>query len=161
MNTTARWRILGASLGALATLAFLGWTATWRDAFTFPLLYPQIMLILLVALFAAAAAQVLANARQGLVKPLETAPGAVPRPTSMVLASMALIVGYVVSWNQLGHLPATLIFIPALLLLLGERRPVLVAALALATAAVIYPVFYRLLRVPLPRGNLFESWFWY
>ena len=68
--------------------------------------------------------------------------------------SIALYLAYILAWNVTGYLTATFVFLVLLLCLLGERKPLVVAGIPLATVAVLYIVFYRLVVVPFPQGAI-------
>jgi hypothetical protein len=70
------------------------------------------------------------------------------------LGLFLLVVGFIAALPYLGFTLTVLAFMVGALLLLGERRPGVVAALALTVAAVGYLLFIVFLRARLPRGPI-------
>ena len=71
------------------------------------------------------------------------------------LRALALLGGLVLSAGLLspaGFRLTALVFTAALLVVLGARRPLAIAAFALASSIGLFHVFYHWLKVPLPVG---------
>lgn len=66
-----------------------------------------------------------------------------------------LTVGFVISINFLGFLTSTLIYLLIFLIILKERRPLLIVATSLLAPLVIFLFFVKLMGIPLPEGLLF------
>jgi len=62
---------------------------------------------------------------------------------------------YIFSMTRVGFLPSTFIFSLVFLRFVGEKRPLVLAAIPVAIVGSILLVFTRLLVVPLPRGTGF------
>jgi putative tricarboxylic transport membrane protein len=161
------------SLGILA-LCGLGWLAAdslppgLRVDPLGPAYYPRFVLLSLAALAVAllvASLRDLRRERDGLSEALAdpsaaigespdetwtTAPISYPR----MLAVLALSFGYVLAMTSLGYLASSVLYVVALLLLFGIRRPLAIAATAFGLPAVLYGLFGWLLGVPLPGGVL-------
>lgn len=73
-----------------------------------------------------------------------------------VLVTAALLAGYVLAFERLGFVAATMIYLPLQARILGSRRLVRDAIVAVALTMVAYAVFDRVLDVKLPAGEWFE-----
>lgn len=76
-------------------------------------------------------------------------------PRSLLLRRVGLfvlVIGFIAALPYLGFTLTVLAFMVATLLLLGERRPGVVAALSVTVAAAGYLLFIVFLRARLPRG---------
>lgn len=71
-----------------------------------------------------------------------------------VAATLAGLVLYALAFERLGFLIASSAFVAFLLVLYGERRWLVVLAVAAGAAGATYSVFARALGVPLPPGLL-------
>jgi putative tricarboxylic transport membrane protein len=69
-------------------------------------------------------------------------------------ATLAGLVLYAVTFERLGFLIASAAFVAFVLILYGERRWLVVLAIAVGAAGATYYVFARWLGVPLPPGLL-------
>lgn len=72
----------------------------------------------------------------------------------LILASFGLFALYTVLMPLVGYLVVTTLYAAAMQRLLGRRRPLGIAAVALGTAVGTWLVFERYLYVLLPRGTL-------
>ncbi|MBI2204888.1 MAG: tripartite tricarboxylate transporter TctB family protein [Candidatus Rokubacteria bacterium] len=79
---------------------------------------------------------------------------AIPGGATRVVATLAGLAAYALVFERLGFLVSSSVFVAVLLLLYGERRWVVVLALAAGAAGATYAVFARWLGVPLPPGIL-------
>lgn len=70
------------------------------------------------------------------------------------VAVVGAVIGYFALWNVLGYLVSTVLFVAAVAVLLGERKPWVVGALALGLSGAVYVTFGLVLQVPLPHGVL-------
>lgn len=72
---------------------------------------------------------------------------------------LKLVLGFVILWayvygmTRVGFVPSTFLFSLVFLRFVGERRPLMLAAIPVTILVAILGVFTRLLVVPLPRGN--------
>ena len=76
--------------------------------------------------------------------------GRILRPTLLIAASLLLVIS--IDW--LGYLVAFSVFVVAVLLAMGVRAPLRVAAIAISTMVLVHVVFIEILDQPLPRGLL-------
>ena len=75
-----------------------------------------------------------------------------------MIGTIGLVFVYLYLIRFMGFISSTLVFSFFYLVLLKERRPLLLAIAPLALVAVIYLIFTQLLVVPLPRGvGIFHS----
>jgi putative tricarboxylic transport membrane protein len=72
----------------------------------------------------------------------------------LVLLALAALAAYAASLPVLGFILATVPFLAILMVLFGERRPVVVVVSAIAVAAALYVVFRYGFGIFLPRGPL-------
>jgi len=72
-----------------------------------------------------------------------------------LLLGFLLLFLYIYSMPTIGFLPSTLLFSIVFLRFVGEKRPLVLAAIPLVIVGSILMVFTRLLVVPLPRGTGF------
>lgn len=81
---------------------------------------------------------------------------ALPRGGSAlrVVVTAVLLFGYALVLDLLGFVLTTLLFLVALLLLVGIRRPVLLAVVPLGVSLGLFFVFRFFLEVPLPVSGL-------
>ncbi|PWG16715.1 hypothetical protein DFK10_10360 [Salibaculum griseiflavum] len=113
-------------------------------------LYPRLLAGVLLALLAL---QVVSDVRSG-PEAAGAEPAAAPdRPGQMAYAALGMV-AYVLLLPVLGFLLATPVFVLALLLTLGDRNPVTLAALPLGVTLGCLAVFQGLFNVNLPRGLL-------
>jgi Tripartite tricarboxylate transporter TctB family len=163
-------RILLSGMGTLFAVLF-ALTLGYPNSLHYPLLYPQLLIIATAALFyllavrdgrasrghpaTNAAAQSAADA--GAVASGPTPPAAsYPLGLLRFLATAALAVLYVATWETAGYFLDTFLFTVILLIVLGERKLVFIAGLPALLTAVVYVVFFRLLYLPLPLGPFEE-----
>jgi putative tricarboxylic transport membrane protein len=118
-----------------------------------PGFYPAIVLSLMAAASALLVLQDLMKRRPTVVAGAGDAP---PRNYRLVVIAFAIVGAYVVLLPLVGFRIATVLFVGALQAALGRPRTarqwVVLAAIALGTAAVSYFIFERYLLVLLPRG---------
>jgi putative tricarboxylic transport membrane protein len=118
-----------------------------------PGFYPAIVLSFMAAASALLVVQDVMKHRA----PAEAAVGDAPRRNyGLVVIAFAIVGGYVALLPLLGFRVATVLFVAALQAALDRpksaRQWVVLAAIALGTAAVSYIIFERYLLVLLPRG---------
>ncbi|SKA23967.1 tripartite tricarboxylate transporter TctB family protein [Consotaella salsifontis] len=77
-----------------------------------------------------------------------------PVRTSYVAALVALVFATIMTW--LGFIIGAVLFIPAIMLLMGERRPLLIVGATVAIVAVIWFVFVNFFNITLPVAVFFE-----
>ena len=118
-----------------------------------PGFYPAIVLSFMAA---ASALLVVQDVLQQRVRAPAEASAAPPRNYRLVVIAFAIVGAYVVLLPLLGFRVATVLFVGALQAALDRpksaRQWVVLAAIALGTAAVSYFIFERYLLVLLPRG---------
>jgi hypothetical protein len=66
-----------------------------------------------------------------------------------------LTVGYVVLIGALGFLISTSVFLACFLIMVRERRPLLVVAVSVLVPLVVFIFFVKTMGIPLPEGTLF------
>jgi len=149
-------RRINLTLLILASFGMLAWSLTRPGSLHYPLAYPQTLLLLIGGLFATLLVQDLRAApqRQALRTGLPAENNGSPVALARFFATVALTLVYVLVWDSLGYFPSTLLFILALLLILGERRWPVVVGIPVVLTVLIYLVFYRFLLLPLPMGPL-------
>jgi hypothetical protein len=113
----------------------------------FPVLVSAALLILAAALCLEGLAQI---RREKEAPPRGEAPLCAQGKQKPVLLTLVLSAAYYGLLRLIGFIPATVLFLGALLYLLGERRHWLVALVAVASALGIYAVFGLALGVMLP-----------
>ena len=118
-----------------------------------PGFYPAIVLSFMAAASALLVLQDLMKRRPAATAGAGDAP---PRNYRLVVIAFAIVGAYVVLLPLVGFRVATVLFVGALQAALGRPRTarqwVVLAAIALGTAAVSYFIFERYLLVLLPRG---------
>ena len=72
------------------------------------------------------------------------------RPTLLIAASLLLVLAI----DRLGYVISFSLFVVAVLLAMGVRAPLRVAAIAISTMVLVHVVFIEILDQPLPRGLL-------
>jgi hypothetical protein len=72
------------------------------------------------------------------------------------LAIVGLSVVYSLVWNILGFILTSVVFLVLAMLVLGEKRPLVLSLYSVGIVTVIYLIFRAWLEVPLPRLGL---WF--
>ena len=159
-------RILLSGMGTLF-VALFALTLRYPNSLHYPLLYPQVLMVAVAALFyllavrdgrargghPAANAATQGTADAGAVASGSTPPAAsYPLGLLRFLATAALAVLYVATWEWAGYFLDTFLFTAILLIVLGERKLVFIAGLPALLTAVVYVVFFRLLYLPLPLG---------
>lgn len=143
--------------GGIGLIALVYMIAAWRlprfaltttvvDAHVFPLTLGGILLLLSLLYFLQARR---VAPKSGTEKPLLDG---VNRPVLFQLVGANLL--YALILSALGYLVSTILFIASALLILGQRRWGLVAALSVGFAGITYFLFAYLLQVPLARGIL-------
>ena len=128
----------------------------------------QYMMVLIVPVLALAAAVILQSlfegwrrAREGRLQAgapdepdaTRKAPadrGRFLRPTLLIAASLLLVLA--IDW--LGYVVSFSLFVVLVLLAMGVRAPLRVAAIAISTMVLVHVVFIEILDQPLPRGLL-------
>lgn len=146
--------LLGATLLVLAILVFVGVVNFKNTAENYralpPSFFPNILVGVMVVLSLALLVRGWRNAPSPIFKQ------SVKRSNVLrVVGLMALLVVFIVLLQYVGFAISSFLFVLSLQLVLGERRPVRLFALAISVTLVMYVVFVLLLRVPLPRGLLF------
>jgi hypothetical protein len=111
-----------------------------------------VVTVVILALSAALLIQALAMERDPPAVRHDKAPGTRDRRLAVFL--LLVVLAYIVLVPILGFILATIPFFAVLMVMFGERRPLLVAIGALAMTAVLYGLFRHGFGVFLPRGLL-------
>lgn len=77
------------------------------------------------------------------------------KPYKYVIATILIIVIYILIMERLGYIPSTVIVLFAMMLLYGGRRWILLAVLAVAFPLFIYYFSLKVMYVLFPSGQLF------
>ncbi len=72
-----------------------------------------------------------------------------------VFLIFVIMIAYAVIMNYFGFVPATLLFVIATMLAMGERRPVWIGLTTVGITGFIYVVFTVIMGVILPQGKFF------
>lgn len=136
--------LLALALGVYSLYGFL--TARVQTAWILsPWLFPLLLALLALPLSAALIREGRRELRSGV--PAEAKPvSELGNPAILVLLSAA----YLILLGLIGFLPATALFLAALIGLLGERRWWMIAAVAVLTPLLLYAVFALGLGLRLP-----------
>lgn len=144
------------SLGFGAGFSALFLATLWMPgSLTYPTDYPQFMLAGIAVLFFAAAG-LAAREAEAATEPAREADAA-PGGGWALAASILLCIAYVASWTYIGFYVATPIFIALQLWALGQRRPLILIVVPVATTLLVWGVFSWLLSMSFPAGVLFGS----
>lgn len=140
--------LLGVALAVYSLVSF--YTATVQTAwimspYLFPLLLAVFAVLLSVSLFAEGSHEV-KEARQAAEPPAKAAPLAVKK----VLFVVALGVIYYLLISVIHFVPASVLFLAALIWYLGERKYIKIALISVIMPLVLYVLFAKLLNVRLP-----------
>jgi len=100
------------------------------------------------------------RADEGFLAPAEGTPdeGAHPASALRAASAMGATVAYILLLVPLGYLLATPIFVAMALVVMKERRPLVVGTTAILWTICSYVIFAQFLSVRLPLGP-FEEWF--
>lgn len=71
-----------------------------------------------------------------------------------VLTGIAIMLVFCVILNFFGFMIASAFMIPAIMILMGERRPFMLIGVTVGVLVFIYVVFAILLNLPLPSGSV-------
>lgn len=114
--------------------------------------FPELIAIIMMVCAALLVVRALFFAGRS-ARPEEPVP---PVTGRMVVAIIGTIV-YAVAVGLVGFVTASLVFVPALSMALGMRRPLVIGVTTIAFVLLIHAVFERIFHVFLPRDLLF---FW-
>ena len=139
--------LLGVALGAYSLISF--YTARvqtkWiMSPYLFPLLLSAFAVLLSVSLFAEGRYEV-SRDRDG-----ETPAKSAPLSYKNVLIVVLMGVAYYVLISLIHFIPASMVFLAAMIWFLGERRWWMIAAVAIAMPLILYALFGLGLNVRLP-----------
>ena len=137
----------GLALGAYGLIGFRN-APVQTKWFLSPYLFPLLLSVLAVLLAASLLGEGLGELRRGRTGEIPEK-GAAPE-VNKVLTVLLMSAAYDALLGLIGFLPATLIFLAALLYALGERRPRLIAAVSLLTPLLLYALFGLALGLNLP-----------
>lgn len=139
--------LLGLALGVYSLVGFF--TAPVHTAWILsPYLFPLLLAVFAVLLSAALFAEGRSEAEKSRAEAAAAKHAA--RGLKQLLAVALTGILYCALLAPLGFIPSTVLFLAALLWLLGERRRWMIAAVALLTPLVLYALFGLALGVRLP-----------
>lgn len=115
-----------------------------------PSYYPSLLAVALIGLSAALCVQGALGKKGGDFESIDFSSFGVYR--ALIALASALV--YVFLMRPLGFLPATTLFVLALMLLLGSRKPLELILVPPLAALGVWLVFDRLLMITLPAGLL-------
>lgn len=93
-----------------------------------------------------------------LVRGLLSPGDAIPAPRGgRLVATIAIVAAYTAAISLIGFLFSSVLLSIVLMVMLGFRRPVLVAVIGTAFPLVIWYTFVSLLRIPLPASPWFRA----
>lgn len=72
-----------------------------------------------------------------------------------VFIIFGIMIGYAILLYYVGFIPATLVFVVATMLAMGERRPLWLGLTTVGITGFIYVLFALIMNVVLPKGVLF------
>ena len=139
-------RLAAALLLGIGAFAVLGLSLGMRGAGSYPVLYSQILLAAIGLLLVPVTFQEWRKAREG-----EDARGQDDPISWQSILGLVIVCVYAMSWEIVGHAPATSAFLLAMLLIAGVRKPIPILAFVVLMPVGLYLVFIELLRIPLPR----------
>ena len=139
--------LLGLALGAYSLVSFFT-SAVQTKWIMSPWLFPLLLAVLAVLL---AAALFVEGRREAKLSHTGETP-VKPKPMKIinVLAVILVCVAYAALLPLIRFIPATVIFLAVLMWLMGERRPRMLAAVALLVPLALYALFGLGLGVRLP-----------
>lgn len=145
-------RALGAGIFIAGLAALLVWTLQRSGSGTYPLLYSQALLALLLILLTVVLAQEIRSARGPAPEGDDGAEGQ-EIFTGTAVAGILVTAAYVWGWLVVGHVVSTAGFLFAALLLSGERRPAVILSFVIGLPVFIQLFFVWFLRIPLPAAD--------
>ena len=139
--------VLGLALGAYSLISFYTATVQTRwimSPYLFPLLLSAFAILLSVSLFG-----------EGRYEVSQARAGAAPaKPAALKLKNVLVVVllgvAYYILTSLIHFIPASVIFLAALIWFMGERRWWLIAAVAVVMPLILYALFGLGLSVRLP-----------
>ena len=153
-------RDTAAALGFLAFSIAYGWQATGIDIFPGQEYEPFTPQTFPLALAVIGAVLGLAQVAKSLRAPeSEAAPWARYDWTRVGLLLLSMIF-YGATFTWLGFLVATMLFLTAGYLILGERRVVVIGAASILVTVGFWAIMTRVLGIYLAPGELFRGWLW-
>lgn len=114
-----------------------------------PAFWPRVIAILAIVLGLALAAKSLLSKAEGAADDPDSSP-----TTWRSLTAIGIMIGYYLLLEPLGIVLASVIAIPALSALFGERRVVVMAPLAILLPVGLYLFFTEVASIPMPLGPL-------
>lgn len=139
-------RLVAALLLATGTLAVLTISFGMRGSGSYPLLYAQILLAVITLLLLPIVAQEWQKVRHG------DDPRDASDPISwQAITGLVSVCIYAISWEIVGHAPATAVFLLIMLLIAGVRAPFPILAFIVVMPVGLFFLFIKLLKIPLPR----------
>lgn len=79
------------------------------------------------------------------------------RLSKKVLLFMIFTLAYLILLNYVGFIVSTIIYMPALMSVLGTKSKKILIILPIATTVILYILFNNLLGIPLPEGVLLQG----
>jgi len=157
-GTGMRRRNIAAAVGLIVcglVYGYLAWGLPVRSLPNTPgpSFFPLVVTAILIALAAALLVQALAtNDSAGTPTPDDAGTSAVDRRFGIF--ALAVLLGYIALLPILGFVLATAPFFAVLMVIYGERRPLLVVAGAVIMTVILYGLFRHAFGIFLPRGLL-------
>jgi hypothetical protein len=145
MNKISRFVAPAILLACLIFVFVLTLSLSFQDR-----LYPQVVLLVLCALTVTLMFQ-----KDGEGKPPDTDKEGAKMRAHRVWGAILLMVAYMIAWQWIGYWVATVVFVAVLTRMLGERNWILVTGMPVVVALLVYFIFFRILSIPLPAGELF------
>ena len=142
--------------GGIAGMLIIGGIYLYIKALEFPMgsdRFPKFMLIIIIALAGMMLINTLRASDRAPSAPMETVrTGDILRPYALFLC----IVGYIASTLLIGFFPATVAWGLILMPVLEATRKKIYLGILTGTIVFIFFLFAYFLKVPLPKGILFE-----
>lgn len=158
MATMLQRQWIPSALGAVAAATFVlfhinqPWLARSEPT---PILVPCLIALVVLVACIVDVVTVLSAAAPAVVEEEEEDPANRKR----LIWYLGSLAAFALLMEPVGFLPVVIVVLP-LLLIFGERLPILRSiVVTIATAAVVYIVFDVLLAVDLPRGTLLSGWY--
>lgn len=141
---------------------FIGtWEFSEVGGYVSPKMFPRIVATVLFVFSAVLLARSLLEIRRGGANPARLALAALGQWNAVLsrYQSLAVLVGisfaYIYAMETVGYVIATVIYLAVTVVIYGEKRWPLAAAIGVAGGFSLYGLFRLVFQVPLPRFDLF------
>ena len=115
-----------------------------------PSFFPDALAVALIVFSTLLIIYALAGRAKGKAQPIRLS----DRGFQRALVSLAAIIAYAFFFNTLGYPIVTVVLVAGIMVLLGKRKPLEIAIVALATTFGVWLVFAKLLMLSMPMGPL-------